>query len=169
MDRPCVGRSAGHVVGLISPANSNVVPSGLGLRPRAHVCFWSIFLCFSFSFLIFSFAFRFLFVLFLSFFVLRALSLFCFVLFFGCTCMPWTMNMFLVLLGLQDVREGIPLLVSIVPLRTGTAVVYTLFCTCFLPSRSFLSSLSSDHGRDLRDIGYVRTSIMMYWTFLLNG
>ena len=42
--------SAGHIIGLtVSPANSNLVPSGLGLLPeRMHVCF-----CFIFHFFLF--------------------------------------------------------------------------------------------------------------------
>ena len=52
---------AGHIIGLtVSPANSNLVPSGLGLLPeRMHACF-----CFIFHF------FSFLFFLSLSFFLL---------------------------------------------------------------------------------------------------
>ena len=49
--------SAGHIIGLtVSPANSNLVPSGLGLLPeRMHVCFCFIFHLFSFlSFPVFS-------------------------------------------------------------------------------------------------------------------
>ena len=37
---------------------------------------------------------------------------------------------------LQVIRDGIPQLVSTVPLRTGTAAVHVLFC--FLPSRRSL-------------------------------
>ena len=38
--RPSVGLSTGHILELLLPANSNLVPLGLGLRPeRMHVCF----------------------------------------------------------------------------------------------------------------------------------
>ena len=42
--RPSVGPSPRHIIGLIVPANSNRVPSGLGLRPaRMHKVFVSVF------------------------------------------------------------------------------------------------------------------------------
>ena len=52
--RPSVGPSHGHIIRLIVPANSNLVRSGLGLRPaRMYEVFCFIFL----SFLFFSFSF----------------------------------------------------------------------------------------------------------------
>ena len=54
--RPSVGRSTGHIIGLIVPANSNLVPPGLGRRPARMLvfCFISL-LSFSFSLLFLSF------------------------------------------------------------------------------------------------------------------
>ena len=56
--RPSVGPS-GHIMGLIVPANSNLVPSGFGLRPeRIHYFIGFVFLSFVyFHFLSFSFLF----------------------------------------------------------------------------------------------------------------
>ena len=54
--RPFVGRSPGHIIGLTVPANSNRVPSGLGLRTaRMHIYIFNVFFPF-FSFLPFLFA-----------------------------------------------------------------------------------------------------------------
>ena len=51
--RLSVGPSPGHIIGLIVPANSNLVPSGLGLRPdRMHDDFG--FVCLFLSFFVLS-------------------------------------------------------------------------------------------------------------------
>ena len=66
--RPSVGPSPGYIIGLIVPAISNLVPSGLGLCPeRMHDDFGFVF----FSLLFFSFPLCFFpfFALFLPFFV----------------------------------------------------------------------------------------------------
>ena len=68
---PSVGPSTGHIIGLIVPANSNLVSSGLGLRPeRRFVVVSFLFLSFLFFFISFLFAFILVF-------------------FFGCTFVPW--------------------------------------------------------------------------------
>ena len=65
--RPSVGPPLRYIIGLIVPANSNLVPSGLGLRPeRMQEGFCFVLL----SFLFFSFRFVFFFCLFLPFFAL---------------------------------------------------------------------------------------------------
>ena len=67
--RPSVGPSTGHtIIELIVPANSNLVPWGLGLRPERMLVFISFFFI---SFLFFSFLFLFCFP-----FVGRVLTLF---------------------------------------------------------------------------------------------
>ena len=50
--RPSVGRSPGHIIELIVPANSNFVSSGLGLRPECMLILVSFF---SFPFCLFPF------------------------------------------------------------------------------------------------------------------
>ena len=54
--RPSLGPSPGHIIGLIVPTNSNLVPSGLGLRPEHMLILVSVFL----PSLFFSFPFCFL-------------------------------------------------------------------------------------------------------------
>ena len=44
--RPSVGTSSGHIVGLIVPANSSLILSGLGRRPECKFVFVSFFLYF---------------------------------------------------------------------------------------------------------------------------
>ena len=51
------------------------------------------------------------------------------------------------IISMQVIRDGIPQLVSTVPLRTGTGV---LVMYIFLPSRRFCS-LFGDHGLDFRE------------------
>ena len=67
--RPSVGPSTGHIIGLMVPANSNLVPLGHGLRPERMFAFVSFSLLFL-SFLLFSFLIisLFLFILILVFF-----------------------------------------------------------------------------------------------------
>ena len=115
--RPSVGSSTGHIIGVIVPANSNLIPSGHSLRPERML------ILFPASFFFFNFA-SFLF-LFLPFCPPS--------LHFACVCIyhgyvPGTIS-------LQLIRDAIPQLVSTVSLRTGTAVHVRLFC--FLPSRRF--------------------------------
>lgn len=56
--RPCVGPSAGHIIELIVPANSDLVRSGLGLFPgRMFVLFLLFFSSFSFFLFLFCFVF----------------------------------------------------------------------------------------------------------------
>ena len=87
---------------------------------------------------------------------------------FECTHIPWMCSRYY-FVGV--IRDGVPQLVSTVPLRTGTAVqvwfctclfrtgtaVHVLFCTsaCFLPSRRLLSPVilwprARLEGNDLR-------------------
>ena len=48
--RPSVGPSPRHIVGLVVPADSNLVPSGLGLRPvRMHEVYCFVFLSFCYG------------------------------------------------------------------------------------------------------------------------
>ena len=135
--RPSVGPSTGHIMGLIVPANSNPVPSGLSLRPER---IWFRFL--SFLFVFFSF-------LFICVSFLCTLLLVCFS---GVRVICVT-DMFLVLrISLRVIRDGVPQLASTVPLSTGTAV-HVLFC--FLPSRGFsYCRLACDHGLDFREMSY---------------
>ena len=103
-----VGPSAGHIIGLIIPTNSNLVSSGLGLRPeRMFVLFCFVLFCF----------------LHLSFFFVLFFS-FLFSSFFGCTCHGYVPD----IIRLRVVRYGTPQLVSTVPFRTSTAL-HVLFCT----------------------------------------
>ena len=120
--RPSVGPSSGHIIELIVPANSNLVPSGLGLRPECMMILFSFFSFFSFHFLSVPF-------------------LFCPSLYnspFSSSCSGVRMYHGYVpgVMSLQVIRDGIPQPVIVpLPLRTGTAV-YVLF-VCFLPLRGF--------------------------------
>ena len=79
--RPSVGPSPRHIVGLIVPANSILVPSGLGLRPaRMHEVFSFVYL----SFLFFSLFLQGPFLPFLHCFVKQQFL----AIFFGCTHVP---------------------------------------------------------------------------------
>ena len=99
--RSSVGRSTGHIIGLIVPANSNLVPWGLGLCPD---CMLVLFRFVLFSFLLFSLLFLF-----------RPCQSY-----FSCVriyheYVPGTTS-------LQLLRDRIPQLVNTVPLSTGTAM-----------------------------------------------
>ena len=144
-----------RVRALIVSASSKLVPSGLGLRPRAHVCLVSFFFP-RVSSLSFSFVFFFVFVrlcLFysLSFQVILFKLVYLYTVFYcyfySCfvsgVYIPWTC-MYLVFFWLQIIRDGmvyfLPQLVSTVPLRTVTTAtaVHTLLrysvLDRFLPS-----------------------------------
>ena len=119
--RPSVGPSTEHITGLIVPASSNLVPSGLGLRHER--MFVVVFVSFPLSFL----SFRFFPFRFFPFFHYTSL-LFRVYLSTMDTYVPGSIS-------LQVIRNGMPQLASTVSLRTGTAV-HVLFC--FLPLRRFL-------------------------------
>ena len=78
-----------------------------------------------------SHAFIVFFVIFLLFCFFHSVSFLCFILlstFFGCTYVPGMYHGYVPgIVSLQVIRNGIPLLVSAVPFRTGTAV-HVLFC-----------------------------------------
>ena len=63
-----------------------------------------------------------------------------------------TLDKFLELLGLQVIREGIPLLVSIVPLCAVTYGGARIILFAFF-HRDVYCSLFCDHGLDLRKMG----------------
>ena len=115
--RPSVGPSAGHIVGLIVPANSNLVPSGLGLRPER------MFVSFHFSFLSLPFC---VFPIWPSQPPFPGIRIY-----HG--YVPG-------IVSAQVIWDGTPQLASAVPLRTDTAVhalfllstIETLFVACFV-------------------------------------
>ena len=125
--RPSVSPSYGYVIGLIVPANSNLVPSGLDLRPErmsiSVSCYYSFHAFLSFPF--------------------------CFVLFFALFCPSFCSSLSSSIsvvriyhrwvpgvISLQAIRDGIPqLIIGPFPLRTGNAVL--LINLFFFPSRCF--------------------------------
>ena len=95
--RSSVDPSPGHIIALIVPAYSNLVPSELGLRPACVLILVSFFLSFI--------SVLFLPSMFLSFFALRL------VLFFGWTHIPWLCAWYYFVA--IDTRYGIPRLVIV--------------------------------------------------------
>ena len=136
--------SPGHIIGLIVPANSNLVHSELGLRPeRMH---------YGLGFIFFPFV-LFLSSPFLSFFASCApfFALLCIVLSFPSfsvvrTYLVRTTAMLLVLSRSNDTGSYTTGRYSSAPLRTGTTVQALL---CFFP-RDVYCSLFCDHGVDFR-------------------
>ena len=107
--RPSAGPSPGHIIGLILSANSNLAPSGLGLRPERILTSVTFFHHFLFSFLLFPFCF---------------FSRLPFCLRFWVCHVPGVIT-------LQVIRSGIPHIVMVpFPLRTGTAV-HVLICLLY--------------------------------------
>ena len=132
-----VGPSPRHIIGLIVPANSNRVPSGLGLRPaRMHEVFVSV----SFPSSCFI---LFLFCPFWPFFALLRVAVLSSPPFrvYACTTdVPGAISQ-------QVIRDRVVHVVIVpLPLRAGTAV-HALFC--FL--RDVYCSLFCDHGLDFRN------------------
>ena len=112
--------SNARIIGLIVPANSNLVLSGNSL------CLERMSL---FRFHFFNVYQVYVSLLF-AFFVLIST---CFIVFPSCFGGASNMEMFLLLVGLHKVRDGMPQLVGTVPLRIGTGVDALLYCTCVLP------------------------------------
>ena len=138
---PSVGPSAGHIIGLIVPANSNVVSSRLASAlSSCLVCFISLLFLFS-SFLFFFFPSSY------SFF-----SFFLFVLFFFRVYVPWIYIDIICSWYCFWLRDGIPQLVSTVPFRTGDVVRVLYYIACVLLSRRLLSSLFCDHRLDFTEM-----------------
>ena len=144
--RLSVGPSPGHIIGLIVPANSNLVPSGLGLRPERMLIFASFFVSFFSSFSsLFPFS---LFPVLVPFFCPSFQS---FV--FGVGIYTIYHGYVPVLISLQVIRDDIPRLAIVsFPLRTGTAVLL-LFCLFSSIETLFVfCSLFCDHGLDFREV-----------------
>ena len=127
---------------VIVPANSNLVPSGLGLRPERMLVFRVIFFPSLFSFYFppsFLFLFPFLPFLVYSFFLAVRI-------YHG--CVPGTIS-------LQVIRDGSPQLVStdrsLAYWYSGARIVLYFFR--LLPSTRFsFCSLFGGHGRDFREM-----------------
>ena len=128
--RASVGPPAGHITGLIVPANSNLVPSGLDLRPERKL----VVILFSFLFLSASVLFPFLVVF-----------------FFGCTFIPWYHRYVPGIIWLQVIRDGTPQLV-IAPFPCILVLRCTYYFVFFFPIETLFCSLCSDHGVDSREM-----------------
>ena len=116
--RLSVGPSPGHIIGLIVPANSNLVPSGLGLRPERMLVVVPV----SFLFLSFSCLFALLWHLLFRVYV-------------------FTHGYVPGIIWMQVIRDGVPQLVSTFLLRAGNAVhvvCFTFFCEHRLELREMI-------------------------------
>ena len=117
--RPSIGPSTGNILGLIVSVNSNLIPSGLGLRPER------------------------LFVLVSFFFLFFLLFPFCF--FPLCPSFFSGVRMYHGyvpdIIALQVIRDGIRQFVGIVPLRAATAMQVLFFFLAL--RRFFVASLTT--------------------------
>ena len=72
------------------------------------------------------------------------------------------------IISLQVMRDGLPQLVSTVPLRTGTAVVHALFC--LLPARRFfVACLVTMGGATFQENELIKLKSACRWHFFFNA